>query len=404
MDDPCVRTPAEAITEMATPNRNTTAFILEDMRERVLSGRWRDGEMLPARAALAEEYGVALGTLERAVAVLISEGILCADSGRGTFVSAPPPEVRQVAGRTPSLALRGDTLNATVGIIANVIPWDKPETWSGQWSVQVLNACEQALSSERGVIQRFFNLVPALGQDVTPAHAVRELLAEGVDALLIIGTCDLGDAEALVEGTGIPLVCAEYVTSPAAMTQVCIDNTAGGVVAVRHLRTRGYRHLTYFRPFPSDWVEARLAGAQRAAGLDALRVFPLKPARFTPGIGALQMQQMAIEAGRALLRAGFEPGTGVVAPNDDIALGFMAAAQARGLEAGKDYGIIGFDDCHREAHLTSLRLPLEQLGKEAAGLVLRQLRGETVPLRIALQHQLIARSSTAPVRAEAQQV
>ncbi len=99
------------------------------------------------------------------------------------------------------------------------------------------------------------------------------------------------------------------------------------------------------------------------------------------------MKQLALETGRALLKAGFEPRTGVVAPNDDIALGFMAAAQERGFEAGRDYGIIGFDDCHREAHLTSLRLPLEQLGKEAAALVLRQLRGETVPLRIALQHQ-----------------
>jgi len=126
-----------------------------------------------------------------------------------------------------------------------------------------------------------------------------------------------------------------------------------------------------------------------------LRVFP---ATAVDGalLGADEQEAAGYAAGRALLRVAWRAGTGVIAPNDNVALGFMRAAAERGLAAGEDYAIVGFDDWHREAHLTSLRPPLDALGEEGARLVARLLRGEDAVSRIALQHQLIARSSSAP--------
>lgn len=46
------------------------------------------GTALPAEAALAKEHGVALGTLRQALALLVAEGLLERQHGRGTFVRA----------------------------------------------------------------------------------------------------------------------------------------------------------------------------------------------------------------------------------------------------------------------------------------------------------------------------
>ena len=57
------------------------------LRQRVLDGQWKPGDMLPAEAALASSYGVALGTLRQALALLVEDGIVRREHGKGTFVS-----------------------------------------------------------------------------------------------------------------------------------------------------------------------------------------------------------------------------------------------------------------------------------------------------------------------------
>lgn len=45
--------------------------------------------MLPAERALAAEYGIALGTLRRAVDELVDRGLVVALPAKGTFVRRP---------------------------------------------------------------------------------------------------------------------------------------------------------------------------------------------------------------------------------------------------------------------------------------------------------------------------
>ena len=107
-------------------------------------------------------------------------------------------------------------------------------------------------------------------------------------------------------------------------------------------------------------------------------------------------RQMALDAARDVLAAGFAAGTGVIAPNDTVAEAFIEVATEHGLTAGRDYGMVGFDDRARDCGLTSLRPPLATLGDETAQLALRLLRGEDTPNRVVLQHRLIARTSSLP--------
>jgi DNA-binding LacI/PurR family transcriptional regulator len=377
--------------------------VADSLREQIEAGHWAAGEMLPGRQQLARQQGVALGTLERAIAALIFEGLLRVEDRRGTFVVAAPPITSPANAKFQSAASRdGEPLVATIGIAATVAPYSGGEDYESQWPIQVLHGCEHRLASDTGLTMRFLNTVRPGQPDLPVAEAVTRLLDEGVDAVIAIGLAVPPGFAAQFASTRIPLVFAAYDRAEHPFPQVYVDDIAAGAMAARHLLERGYRHLLYFQPFTAGWTTERLVGVQavlgNAEGESALRVLPAAPT----GLPSHSHEQRTIarQCAPSVLDAVREGGTGVIATNDAVAEGFMEAARERGLEAGRDYGLVGFDDRARDHGVTSLRPPLSELGGEAAGLALRLLRGASAPTRIALQHRLMARSSTAPARME----
>ncbi len=67
--------------------------IAEALRERILSGQYAPGTRLPSEIALAHQFNVSRGTVERAIRTLVQEGLLYRQQGRGTFVSKPDHKV-----------------------------------------------------------------------------------------------------------------------------------------------------------------------------------------------------------------------------------------------------------------------------------------------------------------------
>lgn len=62
------------------------ARIATALKGRILAGEWASGTAIAAESALAEHYGVALGTMRAAIQALVDEGLLERVHGRGTFV------------------------------------------------------------------------------------------------------------------------------------------------------------------------------------------------------------------------------------------------------------------------------------------------------------------------------
>ena len=58
------------------------------MRDQIASGQWPEHYKLPAEYDLAADLGVNRGTVRKAIAQLIAEGLLTTVHGRGTFVSS----------------------------------------------------------------------------------------------------------------------------------------------------------------------------------------------------------------------------------------------------------------------------------------------------------------------------
>lgn len=77
-----------AAAAQPAPGQSRYGWLAASLRARITQGEWVPGTALPAEAALAKEHGVALGTLRQALALLVSEGLLERQHGRGTFVRA----------------------------------------------------------------------------------------------------------------------------------------------------------------------------------------------------------------------------------------------------------------------------------------------------------------------------
>ncbi|RYG33678.1 GntR family transcriptional regulator [bacterium] len=372
--------------------------IAQDLRNRVSSGELTEGRMLPGRRALAVEYKVSLPTIERAVANLVSDGVLRTDLRRGTFVG----QVAKTSSTTPQKI-------AALGIMAPLrIPATAHDmTHNGTYAM--VGAFERAISRS-GNRTTFFNLwrdAPEGEDRLSAAEGYEALVAQGVSVVVAANAlrqADMGPIRRIAASGGVPLVIVneEKVSPP--LFVVHYDHADAAHQAANHLLDGGCRSLLYFSARVSSWGEQRWEGVRRAvseAGLPRENVLdatnreavetdaPIHDA--TQG-GLAHARRLF--AGNANLLAG--GGVGVIAANDQMAWGFIEAAAERGMKMARDYLIVGFDDMpeSRDLGLTSMRPPLENLGEEAATLALQAIQGPSSARRISLHSELVARNSS----------
>lgn len=94
--------------------------------------------------------------------------------------------------------------------------------------------------------------------------------------------------------------------------------------------------------------------------------------------------------------------TALIRFNDKVAVGALAAAQQRGLRVPDDLSIAGFDDIDlaqaTRPMLTTVRQPLQEMGRIAVGLLIRLLEHRRLDaLHVELATELVVRGSTGPV-------
>ena len=70
--------------------------VADVLRQRITRGVWTVGDCLPSLDELAVEFGVARVTVRQSVNLLVREGLLSAQQGRGTFVTGMPARARSI--------------------------------------------------------------------------------------------------------------------------------------------------------------------------------------------------------------------------------------------------------------------------------------------------------------------
>jgi LacI family transcriptional regulator len=168
------------------------------------------------------------------------------------------------------------------------------------------------------------------------------------------------------------------------------ENRVGAEALARALAAQGHRRFAVLAG-PGSLLTTQDRTEGFADGLRAWSV-PLDPGRVVHGElsrdGGYQSMSEVLAAGAPLPDC-------VFAVSDIMAVGALARLRAAGLDVPGDIALAGFDDIPtlRDVYppLTTVRLPLKQLGEIAAGLVLsadapRQPRVVPVPGEVVLRH------------------
>jgi len=109
----------------------------------------------------------------------------------------------------------------------------------------------------------------------------------------------------------------------------------------------------------------------------------------------------SIEGGHAAASRLIDRGvTGIVCASDPLALGAIRAARRKGLGVPSQISVVGYDDSAfmncTEPPLTTVRQPIEAMGRAAVELLNTQISGSSVaPEELLFEPELVVRGSTA---------
>jgi LacI family transcriptional regulator len=185
-------------------------------------------------------------------------------------------------------------------------------------------------------------------------------------------------------------------TEPITPNVVAPDDFGGAFTATEHLISLGHRRVAHIAG--SDAVSTGYA--RRAGYLAALQRHRVAhdPALLVEGS---YREPGGYEAMRRLLQLD-DPPTAVFTVNDLAALGALRALREAGLRSPDHMSIIGFNDLtfatQMSPQLTTMRLPLHEMGVLAAERLMAQTLDEQSPGEpIILPVSLIVRESVGPV-------
>jgi LacI family transcriptional regulator len=224
---------------------------------------------------------------------------------------------------------------------------------------------------------------------------IRRMREHGVDGLIVCPAT--GTDEGLLTRAaewGLPLVQALRYVSETAGDYAGADYIGGMKQAVRRLYALGHRRIAFL-----TGENIHSAYAERLAGFKAgMREFDLPDDL----VISLPLTQQSAVAAAAHIREGNAPPTAAICFNDVVGLGLSSGLYDLGVEVGRDFSVIGFDNV-TEANLvrpklTSVATHPMAIGETASQLLLDRLEAPNrAARRIINLTELIERQSCGPL-------
>jgi LacI family gluconate utilization system Gnt-I transcriptional repressor len=224
---------------------------------------------------------------------------------------------------------------------------------------------------------------------------VRSLLGRRPDAFFLVGTKHSQATNELLARARIPVVESWSWTHRPIDQLVGFSNRNALIETVAYAKRKGYRKPVFVASMQSgdDRAQERLAGYL----LGVQQQFPDQPAR-TVIVDDLPYH---LSSGSRLLemaRKRYPDADLLVFSSDIFATGAILHCQRVKIEVPGQLAIIGFGDYELASQLvpalTTVAVPTTRIGKEAASIILRRLRGEKAgPRKLDLGFQLVVRQS-----------
>ncbi|BCW11753.1 LacI family transcriptional regulator [Arthrobacter sp. NtRootA4] len=312
-------------------------------------------------ADVAQAAGVSVATVSRAlsgnypVAKATRERIFRSVTDLGYVANA---HARALAGAT----------TRTVGIIINDV--------ADPFFAYIARGVERQASAEGRLC-----LITATHGDKERELALVDLMREQrTDAVIVVGGASddpryrkqMADRARALAAAGSALVlCGRPSLGPGVPTKmVTYDNEGGAFAITDYLISQGHRRILYVGgPRDFSTTASRLAGFYRALDARGIERDPalVHEGAFGRGFGYSRMRELLEQD------LGF---TAVFGANDLVAAGILEALEERGIRVPEDISVVGYDDVpvasELRPRLTTVRVPLEELGREAVRLALAQ--------------------------------
>lgn len=322
---------------------------------------------------------VALGAgVSRATAARVMAG---SDRVDPAMTAAVLAEARRVGYET-NLAARS-LRSGRSGAVGLVVTTAELGGATGDFVAGILRGAVRALTEA--------DVQPVVVAADSDARASRYLGGGHVDAAIVILQHEFGEAASAIAAAPLPLVWVGRPGFAVAGRSAVVDadNYAGGRLAARTLLDAGRQRIAHIAG-PTDMTAAN---DRRQGWLDELTSSgvvpgPIAYGDFGVGDGTAAML-------RLLAR---EPGIDAVfAASDHMAAGALRALQAAGRSVPRDVALLGFDDVTAatttDPPLSTIRQPLEEMGRLAAGLATALASGDDVTHSHTLPVRLVVRES-----------
>jgi len=329
----------------------------------------------PTIRVVAAKAGVAVSTVSR---YLNDDYISARTRARLSRVIASLGYKPSRTARNLSLGLKG-----CIGVVVDSI--------QDPWFTQALTGMEEELQ-RRDTSLMLLSL--ELKDRYDPAIAFEWINERRVDGL-IIAKCHRRD-KALVRAAldaHVPLVAIAPDEGLVDVAVVRADNIGAGRAIGAHLAELGHTRVAYAGG-PRQSVESRdrLQGLRKELGK---RGVPMRKEDIS-FCGSFEAEEGAVFA-EAFLKQPVRP-TAVVLGNDALALGFVRAAQQRGLAVPDDISVAGFDGIPEGGRswpgLTTMSQPMREMGRDACRRLFTAISATAEETSVQYPMTLVVREST----------
>lgn len=354
-------------------NGKTKYFtLMETVKQDIQSGKYNPGDKIPSEYELAAAFQVSRHTVRKALAMLAADGYVRAEHGKGTFCS----ERMRYSGNSKNIAV----------ITTYLSDYIFPSLIQGISTVLTDKGYSIILKNTNNSRAR-------------EAKCLEDILTKDIDGLIIEPSkseiyCRHSHLYEKLDSYGIPYVFIQGIYPQMAdKPHILMNDCQGGYELTRYLLELGHRQIAGI--FKVDDIQGRerhkgYVKAIQEAGLqydpDMVLWFHTEDRTIYPArwIASMVDRQIPVEA--------------VVCYNDQIAAEVIRTLKEKGLKVPADISVTGYDNSFiaREGRvkLTTIAHPQEELGRQAAALLLQLIEGHKDGLvHHVIEPQIIKRES-----------
>ena len=365
---------------MNTSNKPLYTRIIDDYKNKILSGELMHGDKLPSESDLAKQFGVSRITSKRAMEELFRDGLIYRLKGSGSYVSGNISDKKEV-------------LSNKMKVFGMIIPFDS----SLGRSMDLIHGASDYLRKKKYLLSVHISEFNVQKE----REILKEFASHGVQGVILYPVYDRLNLDILYELIleKFPIVTVDKYIDGLPIQAVLSDNFGGAYEAVNYFINKGHKHIGFISDLglgDSVTVRDRFFGYSKALKDSNLIIkeeycridFINEMRNKNPELVDILLFRKSINKEcmdffKEILDRMMnckDPVTALFALNDYVAIMVLKTALAMGIKIPQQLSLIGHDNIessqHVEVPLTTVEQNLFQMGYEAARALVKKASGE----------------------------